>query len=92
MEVLRGKGRIYDSNGGYLDEITYELFLNSRNGSGAEWWGEIIPDKGIMPVGEYIIELDDGRRGTGTAGINTYSSFELVVDSFGIKGTGPLKN
>jgi hypothetical protein len=36
--------------------------------------------------------LEDGRRGACVAGINTYSSFELVVDSFSITGTGPLKH
>lgn len=42
--------------------------------------------------GEYIIEIEDGRRGQGTIGINSYSSFELVIDSFNMKGTGPLKH
>ncbi len=92
MQILRGKGKLYDSRGGYLDEITYELFFKSRNGAGVEWRGEIIPENCIMPVGKHIIELEDGRRGTCLTGINTYSSFELVVDSFSIKGTGPLKN
>jgi len=92
MEIFRGKGKLYDSGGGYLDDITCEIFLNSRNGTRVEWWGEITPDKGIMPIGKHIIELEDGRRGTCIANFNTYSSFELVVDSFSIKGTGPLKN
>jgi hypothetical protein len=90
MQTLRGRGKIYDSHGDYLDEITYEIFLKSRNGGGAEWQGEITPDNGIMPVGNHIIELEDGRRGPGVTGINTYSSFELVVDSYSVRGTGPL--
>jgi hypothetical protein len=92
MQVFRGKGKIYDRRGGYLDEITYELFFRARNGTGTEWWGEIIPEKGIMPVGKHMIELEDRRRGTCETGVNTYSSFELVVDSFSVKGTGPLEN
>ena len=90
MEILRGRGKIYDSRGVYLDEVTYGISLPSRNGTGVDWWGEITPDSGIMPIGNHIIELEDGRRGPGITGINTYSSFELVVDSFSIKGTGPM--
>ena len=90
MQILRGRGKIYTSQGEYLDKVTYDIYLKSRNGTGTEWQGEITPDSGIMPFGEYIIEVEDGRRGHGTIGINTYSSFELVVDSFSIKGTGPL--
>jgi hypothetical protein len=91
MKILRGRGKIYTSQGEYLDEVTYEIYLKSSNGTGTEWLGEITPDAGILPVGNHIIELEDGRRGTGITGINTYSSFELVVDSFSIEGTGPLK-
>ena len=92
MNILRGRGKIYTSQGEYLDEVTYEIYLKSRNGTGTEWQGEIVPDSGILPVGNHIIELEDGRRGIGITGINTYSSFELVVDSFSIKGTGPFKH
>lgn len=91
METLRGRGKLYNSRGDYLDEVTYQIFLESRNGTGMDWWGEITPDGDTLPVGNHIIELADGRRGTAVVGINTYSSFELVVDSFNIKGTGPLK-
>jgi hypothetical protein len=90
MQTLRGRGKIYDSRGDYLDEIIYEIFLESRNGGGEEWQGEITPDGDIMPVGEYVIELADGRRGPGVTEINSYSSFELVVDSYSIRGIGPL--
>ena len=90
MQTLRGKGKLYDSNLKYLDDITYQIYLKSRNGTGADWVGEITPNRGIIPVGEHIIELEDGRRGPGITGINTFSSFELVVDSFSIRGTGPL--
>ena len=90
MQIYRGRGKIYTSQGEYLGEVTYDIYLESRNGTGVDWWGEIVPDSGIMPFGDHIIEMEDGRRGTGIIGINTYSSFELVVDSFSIKGTGTL--
>lgn len=91
MQIYRGRGKIYTSQGEYLDEVTYDIYLESRNGTGMEWQGEITPDSGIIPVGNHIIELEDGRRGLGIIGINTYSSFELVVDSFSIKGTSSFK-
>ena len=91
MQILRGRGKIYTSQGEYLDKVTYDIYLKSRNGTGTEWQGEITPDSDIIPLGNHIIELEDGRRGTGITGINTYSSFELVVDSFSIKGTSPFK-
>lgn len=91
MQILRGRGKIYTSRGEYLDKVTYEIYLKSRNDTGTEWRGDITPDSGIIPLGNHIIELEDGRRGTGSIGINTYSSFELVADSFSIKGTSPFK-
>ena len=93
MKTLRGKGKLYDSRENYIDEITYEIYHKPTNNSvGEEWRGEITPGKGIMPVGNFIIELDDGRKGACTISMNTYSSFGLVVDSFSIEGTGPLIN
>ncbi len=91
MQTLRGKGKIYDSRTDYLDEVTYEIYIKSPNESnGGKWWGEITPDKGIMPVGNYIIELEDGRKGACVTKMRTNSSFGLVVDSFSLEGTGPL--
>ena len=90
MQVIRGKGKIYDINENYLDEVNYEIHLKSNKTAGAEWWGEITPQKDIMPVGNHIIELEDGRRGPCVTQMNTYSSFGLVVDSFKLQGTGPL--
>jgi hypothetical protein len=90
MQVFRGKGKIYDSSEHFVDEVTYEIHLKSNDSAGAVWWGEITPQKDIMPVGNYIIELEDGRRGPCVTRMNTYSSFGLVVDSFNLEGTGPL--
>ena len=92
MQILRGKGKIYDINENYIDEVTYDIYNRSSSGaSGAEWRGEITPSNGIMPVGNHIIELDDGRRGPCIISIKTTSSFGLVIDSYNVEGTGPLK-
>jgi hypothetical protein len=88
MQTLRGKGKLYASGGDCLGEVNYEIH---RNGSaGEEWWGEITPMEGIMPSGRCAIELEDGRRGPVTIRLRTNSSFGLVVDSFDIRGDGPL--
>ena len=91
MQNLRGKGKIYDSKGNFLSEVVYDIYVkNSMTESEPEWQGEITPDNGIMPMGDHVIELADGRRGTCVISTNTYSSFGLVVDSFGVEGTGLL--
>ncbi len=87
MQTLRGKGKLYDIRNKFVDEVTYNIALKSPD---AEWRGEITPGNGIMPVGSYIIELGDGRRGPCNVSIKTNSSFGLVVDSFDIEGTGPF--
>lgn len=92
MQIFRGKGKIYDCHENFLDNVTYEIHLQTPTEStGAEWWGEITPDNGIMPVGKYIIELDDGRRGRCLTSMKTNSSFGLVVDTYHLEGTGPLQ-
>jgi hypothetical protein len=92
MQIFRGKGKIYDSSENYLDEVTYEIFHKSSTDSAEpEWYGEITTSKAIMPVGRYIIELDDGRKGPCIIRLKTTSSFGLVIDSFDLEGAGPLK-
>ena len=90
MQIYRGKGKLYDSNRNFAGNVTYEIFDKSINESGADWQGEITPHNGIMPVGNYIIELEDGRSGPCIIRVKTTSSFELVVDSYDIEGTGRL--
>ena len=91
MQILRGKGKIYDTDDACLGEIVYNITVKASTGeSGEQWQGEITPGDGIMPVGDYVIELEDGRRGLCVSKILSYSSFGLVVDSFGVEGTGPF--
>lgn len=92
MQIFRGKGKIYDSSENYVDEVTYDIHdRSSTDASETEWRGEITPNNGIMPVGNHIIELDDGRRGPCVISIKATSSFGLVVDSYNVEGTGPLE-
>ena len=92
MQILRGKGKIYDINENYIDEVTYDIYDRSSSESFiVEWQGEITPGNGIMPVGNHIIELDDGRRGACIISIKATSSFGLVVDRYNVEGISPLK-
>jgi hypothetical protein len=91
MQILRGKGKIYDSRENYINEVTYEIYQKSPAASdGGEWWGEIILDKCVMLKGNLIIELDDGRRGHCMTTMKTTSSFGLAFDSYNLKGMGAL--
>jgi hypothetical protein len=91
MQILRGKGKIYDSSENYLDEVTYEIHQKSpAESDGREWWGEITLDKCMMLAGNCIIELNDGRRGLCTTKMKTTSSFGLAFDSYNLEGTGSL--
>jgi hypothetical protein len=88
MQTLRGKGKIYNSRGDCLSDVDYEIHLNGS--SAQEWWGEITPREGIMPMGSCMIELENGQRGPCAIRMRTNSSFGLVIDSFDILGSGPL--
>jgi len=91
MQILRGKGKIYDSSKNYLDEVTYEIHhKTATEPDGPGWWGEITLDKCMMLAGNCIIELNDGRRGLCTAKMKTTSSFGLAFDSYNLEGTGSL--
>lgn len=91
MQVLRGKGRIYDTNENYLDEVTYEIHQEAagKNGGG-EWRGEMILDNCVKMTGRCIIELSDGRRIPCLTMMKTTSSFDLAFDHYELQGTGPL--
>jgi hypothetical protein len=91
MQIFKGKGKIYDNSENYLDEIIYEIHQKSpAESDGKEWWGEITLDKCIILTGNYIIELNDGRRGPCVASMKTHSSFGLAFDSYNLEGTGSL--
>ena len=91
MQILRGKGQIFDIHESYIGKVKYYIEHKATNeNDGGEWRGEITPDNGIILTGNYIIELEDRRKGTCIVGMKTTSSFGLVFDSFSVEGTGPL--
>jgi hypothetical protein len=89
MQFFKGKGKIYDTNEQYLDEVTYEIQQESpgKNGS-KEWRGEIILDNCVKLTGKCIIELSNGRRFPCITRMKTTSSFDLAFDHYELEGTG----
>ena len=64
-DILRGTGNLRASNDeNFVAAITYQLWERppTENTLG-EWWGNFALDH-IIDSGEYIIELEDGRKGT----------------------------
>jgi hypothetical protein len=65
MQNFRGKGKIYDKNMTFLSEVIYDIYFESPDKeSGMEWRGEITPADGIMPMGDNILEMKDGKAGS----------------------------
>ena len=93
MEILKGKGKLYDINENYLDEAAYEIHHESsgKNGAG-EWRGEMIVDNCVRLTGKCIIELSDGRRVHCITMMKKTSCFDLAFDNYELKGTGPLNS
>ena len=57
-----GTGKLYGFDGQYIAEVDYKLY----NAAAANWWGEIIlAEFGRIEDGDgYLLEVEDGRRGT----------------------------
>jgi hypothetical protein len=64
-DILRGAGSLRASDDkGFVAAITYQLWEKPRTeATPGEWWGNFTLDH-IIDSGEYIIELEDGRKGT----------------------------
>jgi hypothetical protein len=64
-DVLRGTGSIRSSDGKeFVATIIYQLWEKPETESNnKEWWGSFTHDR-LIKSGEYIIELEDGRKGT----------------------------
>jgi hypothetical protein len=64
-DVFRGAGSLRaPDDKGFIAAITYQLWEKPPTETArGEWWGNFTLDH-IIGSGEYIIELEDGRRGT----------------------------
>ena len=65
MQVIIGTGKLYGVDGQHIADITYELQEEPATEYTKERWrGEFTADHDIDTHGKYIIELEDGRKGT----------------------------
>ena len=64
-DIFRGAGSLRTSNDeGFIAAITYQLWEQPpAEDTPGEWWGNFTLDH-IIDSGEYIIELEDRRKGT----------------------------
>jgi len=67
MLIIKGKGKLYRIKGmKEIFEADYELYSKPSEERGEqEWWGSFIPDYRLfIPQGEYVLEIQDKRKGT----------------------------
>ena len=65
LKYSSGFGRIYDKEAGkIIDEVRYQLVETDQTKyTKKKWWGEFSTKQKIDRPGNYIIEVDDGRKG-----------------------------
>ena len=70
LPIIGGKGKLYDaSNRELVTEINYQMREKpSGEGAPGEWWGGFILEE-VIEQGDYLIELEDGRKGTCTVSL-----------------------
>ena len=64
-EILRGTGSLRTPDDKqFVAEITYQLWEKSLTETAlGEWWGNFTLDH-MIDSGEYVVELEDGRKST----------------------------
>ena len=66
MQVINGTGKLYDADGKQvIATVTYQLSEKPQTEyTLGEWWGNFTPEDGHLSLkGEFILELEDGRKG-----------------------------
>ena len=89
-KILRGRGRLYNSEGPrLLIDITYEIQENPEwVGTQSGWSGQCTTNSNITP-GRCIIQLQDGRRGACMVKPKIMSLGGGTV--YSVQGTGKLE-
>jgi len=74
-----------------LAVISYQLQeTNPTQYTSMKWWGDFISVTELRLVGEFVIELDDGRRGSCDVLRTTPPNRRLVKYQYSFNGHGPL--
>ena len=93
-QFISGTGKLYDAGGKQIINIVkyqiWERFQTEH--TFGEWWGELVVGNIIWPLGEYVIELEDGRRGKIiiTSIGNTFLQSGQTIYNYPFQGSGLL--
>ena len=92
MQAIIGTGKLYDGDGEQVIAIVTHKIWEKPHGenSSGEWGGEFTIDRIIWPSGGYIIELEDGRKGTCLIDIEQSVTGCPVIYRYSLKGCGAL--
>jgi len=91
-QLIRGTGNIYDAEGKQVIEIVnYQVWEKPQTEyTLGEWWGSFIPETEHRFVqGEYILELQDKRKGKII--ITHIKAQSGAPNYYQFQGSGPLK-
>ena len=92
MQPITGTGKLYDGEGKQeIGIISHQVWEKPGPGNERrEWGGELLIDRVIWPSGKYIIELENGRRGSCVIDIEQEIDGCPVNYRYTVKGNGTL--
>ena len=92
MQPITGTGKLYDGEGKQVIGIVSHRVWEKLDGdnSRGEWGGELLIDRVIWPSGKYIIELENGSRGSCIIDIEQEIDGCPVNYRYSVKGSGTL--
>lgn len=92
--VCNGTGILYDvGEKETLATIAYRIYRNpATEQRGEEWWGGFALGAPLTELKEYLLELEDGRKGNCTVNLRSVSrlSESLVFYHYDLMGIGVL--
>ena len=73
LHYSNGTGRLHDKElGKPIVDIQYQLIeTDPTKYTPKKWWGEFSTKREIKPLGNYLIEFEDGRKGECIVGNST---------------------
>jgi hypothetical protein len=93
--VCNGTGTLYDvDEKETLATIAYRIYRNpATEQKREEWWGGFSLSAPLAELEEYLLELEDGRRGNCAVSLRSVSrlSESLIFYHYDIRGTAALK-
>ncbi len=93
-QVFKGKGKLYAADREQLiASVNYEVWKEPQTEDSPEQWGgDFTTEHIIWPSGEYILELEDGRRGTCLINVEESLHEEYpTLFHYGLKGKDALE-